>query len=126
MSAEVLQASALRTLILSDNPGLTGDVQAIKGPLSLQSLHISNTSISGSFDAGWMTRQSPQLTCLVAYNTPALCGQLDNSLPCSLTYYTQGTALSECTDWTGEQSAASLYMTQACGCGVVHQHAWGH
>jgi hypothetical protein len=87
--------SVLRALILSDNTGLIGSVQAISGPPSLQTLYISNTSINGSFGAGWMTQQSPQLTCLVAYNTPGLCGQLYASLPCSLTHYVQGTGLSE-------------------------------
>jgi hypothetical protein len=85
----------LRALILSDNTGLTGSVQAITGPTSLQALHISNTSIDGYFDAGWMTRQSPQFTCLVAFNNPGLCGQLFETLPCSLTRFVQGTGLSK-------------------------------
>jgi hypothetical protein len=88
--------SALRVLILSNNSGLTGNVQDIQLPSSVQALHIAYTNISGSFDAAWMSRQPAGLSCLVAYNTSGLCGQLDSSLPCSLVDFTHGTTLSKC------------------------------
>lgn len=88
--------SALRVLILSNNTGLTGNVQDIQLPSSVQSLHISYTGISGSFDSAWMSRQPAGLSCLVAYNMSGLCGQLDSSLPCSLGDFTHGTGLSKC------------------------------
>lgn len=90
------EPSTLRTLILSNNTGLAGSLQAIQLPSNLQALHIDHTSINGSFDAAWMSRQPAGLSCLLAYNTPGLCGALDSSLPCSLTDFTHGTGLSEC------------------------------
>jgi hypothetical protein len=87
--------ASLRALILSDNPGLSGNASSIKLPSSLQALHIANTNISGSFDAGWMSRQGPNFNCLVAYGAANLCGQLDGSMPCSLVNATLGTNLGE-------------------------------
>lgn len=85
--------SPLRSLILSNNPGISSNVSALKLPANLQALQIANTNISGSFIAGWMGLQSPELSCLVAYGTSGLCGALDGSLPCSLVNFTQGTKL---------------------------------
>jgi hypothetical protein len=85
----------LRTLILQSNKDLLGTVANLKLPSSVRALHIANTSITGSFSPIWMAQQGPALSCLVAYNTPGLCGPLDSSLPCSLTQFTQGTGLSE-------------------------------
>ncbi|WIA22990.1 hypothetical protein OEZ86_009908 [Tetradesmus obliquus] len=85
--------ASLRTLILSDNPGLSGNASSMQLPTSLQALHIANTNISGSFDAGWMARQGPNFNCLVAYGSAGLCGQLDASMPCSLVNATVGTNL---------------------------------
>lgn len=85
----------LQTLILADNPGISGDVRALQLPQSLQVLHIANTNISGSFNATWMANQGPGFNCLLAYTTPRLCGQLDASLPCSLVQLPQGTNLGE-------------------------------
>ena len=90
------EPSALRKLILSNNTGLAGSLQTIQLPSSLQALHIDHTSINGSFDAAWMSRQPAGLSCLLAFNTPGLCGAVDSSLPCSLTDFTHGTGLSEC------------------------------
>jgi hypothetical protein len=101
--------SALRVLILSNNTGLTGNVQDIQLPSSIQALHIAYTNISGTFDAAWMSRQPAGLGCLVAYNTSGLCGQLDSSLPCSLVQFVDGTRLSKC-GWL------------SLGCLVLHDH----
>lgn len=92
---ELAQPSVLKTLVLSNNSALTGAVLDIKLPSSLQALHIVGTGINGSFDTAWMGRQGASFTCLLAYNTSGLCGQLDASLPCSLTQFTQGTGLSK-------------------------------
>lgn len=86
----------LRTLVLSENAALSGAAANLKLPISVRALHIANTSISGSFGATWMSQQGAEFKCLVAYNTPGLCGQLDLSMPCSMTQLTQGTKLSEC------------------------------
>eukprot|EP00775_Hariotina_reticulata_P011531 gene11531-11674_t len=86
------QASNLTTLILSDNPGLSGNVSNLRLPPSLSALHIANTDVSGSFDALWTTR-NPLLSCLVAYGARNLCGPLHSSLPCSLVNFTWGTSL---------------------------------
>jgi hypothetical protein len=82
-------------LILSNNTNLTGNVQNIQLPSSVQAFHIAYTNISGSFDAAWMSRQPASFSCLVAYNTSGLCGQLDPSVPCSLADFTHGTGLSK-------------------------------
>lgn len=87
--------SVLRTLILQGNKDLAGTVASLKLPSSVRGLHIANTSITGSFSATWMEQQGTVFSCLVAYNTPGLCGPLDSSLPCSLTQFTQGTGLSK-------------------------------
>ena len=89
------EQSALRVLILSNNTGINGNVQDMQLPSSIQALHIAYTNISGAFDAAWMSRQPASLGCLVAYSTSGLCGQLDTSLPCSLTDFTHGTGLSK-------------------------------
>jgi hypothetical protein len=85
----------LRTLVLSNNAALSGSAVNLKLPSSVRALHIANTSISGSFGATWMGQQGQEFSCLVAYNTLGLCGQLDPSMPCSVTLFTQGTKLSE-------------------------------
>jgi hypothetical protein len=87
--------SVLRTLVLSDNAALSGPAANLKLPSSVRALHIANTSIRGSFGAPWMGQQGQEFSCLVAYNTLGLCGQLDPSMPCSMTQFTQGTKLSK-------------------------------
>ena len=86
---------ALRELLLSHNPQLAGNISAWSLPSSLAALHIANTSISGSLDSDWLSRQGPWLDCLVGYNTPGLCGTLAEGLPCSIVNFTDGTALGE-------------------------------
>lgn len=85
----------LQTLILSNNTAVSGNITSIKLPPSLKALHLVKTNVSGSFDADWMSRQGTGFDCLLAYNSPFLCGQLNSTLPCSLTQFVQGTGLSE-------------------------------
>lgn len=86
----------LRELVFSHNPQLAGNISAWSLPRSLQALHIANTSIAGSLDGDWLSRQGPVLDCLVGYSTPGLCGGLVEGLPCSIVNFTDGTALGEC------------------------------
>lgn len=91
---ETTATSVLRKLIASYN-NLIGDIQAIQVPRSVVELHIAGTGISGSFDSGWTSRQGSQFGCLIAYQSPGLCGLVPSSIPCTA-MYPDGTSLCKC------------------------------
>jgi hypothetical protein len=82
----------VQTLVLSDNPGISGNISDVRLPGSLRALLVANTGLGGAFPAGWMSSQGADFDCLLAYGT-GLCGALDDSLPCSVTKLHHNTTL---------------------------------